>query len=82
MADDGTGAGSAPSAHDASLSIDDVEVVTFSAVVARLVAAYPSLSAARIEGVLLREWEAFSAGRPIVVPVAVEAGVREVLDAG
>jgi hypothetical protein len=65
---------------DPVLAIDDVEVSVFSAVVARLSADYPAVTTTRIESILLREWEAFSAGRPLVVPVAVEAGVREILD--
>ncbi|MFJ6651372.1 three-helix bundle dimerization domain-containing protein [Microbacterium sp. NPDC091313] len=66
--------------ESAVIAIDSVEVAAFSAVVARLTADYPAVSSTRIEGILLREWEAFSAGRPLVVPVAVEAGVREILD--
>jgi hypothetical protein len=62
------------------LSVDGVEVDAFSAVVERLRADYPGQSATRIEGILLREWDAFAAGRPLVVPIAVEAGVREILD--
>jgi hypothetical protein len=65
---------------DDSLVIEGVEVVPLSAVVARLRSDYPGVSIGRIESVILREWEAFTAGRPIVVPVALEEGVREILD--
>jgi hypothetical protein len=65
---------------DDSLVIEGVEVVPLSAVVARLRSDYPGVSTGRIESVILREWEAFTAGRPIVVPVALEEGVREILD--
>ncbi len=64
-----------------ALSIDGVEVAAFSAVVARVSADYPHVSVTRIETILVREWDAFTAGRPLVVPVAVEEGVREILDA-
>jgi hypothetical protein len=60
--------------------IDGVPVVSFAAVVARLSAAYPSVTTTRIESILLREWDAFTAGRPLVVPAAVESGVREILE--
>lgn len=72
----------APTA-DAALqvfTIDGVEVAVFDVVVERLRAQYPHVSAARVEAILLREWEAFAAGRPLVVPIAVEDGVREILD--
>lgn len=62
------------------MAIDSIDVIPFSSVVTRLAAEYPRVPTARIEGILLREWEAFSAGRPLVVPLAVEAGVREILD--
>lgn len=61
-------------------AIDGVEVAAFDAVVERLRADYPNVARTRIETILLREWEAFTAGRPLVVPVAVEDGVREILD--
>ena len=65
--------------EDAVFQVDDVEVAAFSAVVERLRVRYPQVAVPRIETVLLREWEAFSAGRPLVVPTAVEAGVHEIL---
>lgn len=64
----------------AVLEIEGVEVASFNAVVGRLCVDYPEVTSARIETILLREWDAFTAGRPLVVPTAVEAGVREILD--
>ncbi len=46
----------------------------------RLRAAYPLEDPVHVEAIVLREWEAFSAGRPLVVPTAVEEGAREILD--
>lgn len=60
--------------------IDGVRVTSFHGVVERLRADYPDEDPSRIEAVVLREWEAFSAGRPSVVPTAVEEGAREILD--
>jgi hypothetical protein len=60
--------------------LDGVEVTSFDAVLVRLRESYPLEDAARIEAVLLREWEAFTSGRPTVIPTAVEAGAREILD--
>lgn len=59
--------------------VDGIEVASFRAVIARLRTDYPLEDPSRIEAVVLREWEAFSAGRPLVVPIAVEEGAREVL---
>lgn len=77
-------AAQAPSAADvpetAVFVIEGVEVVAFTTAVARLHADYPAVSVTRIETIVLREWEAFAAGRPLVVPVAVDEGVREILD--
>jgi hypothetical protein len=67
-------------AEAALLSIEGVDVIPFTDVVRRLRADYPAIAATRIEAVLLREWEAFTAGRPLVVPAAVEAGAREILE--
>ncbi|WP_285137757.1 three-helix bundle dimerization domain-containing protein [Microbacterium sp. lyk4-40-TSB-66] len=60
--------------------VDGTPVVSFREVVARLRAEYPHEDPVHIEGVVLREWDAFSAGRPLVVPTAVEDGAREILD--
>ncbi|WP_295841904.1 hypothetical protein [uncultured Microbacterium sp.] len=59
--------------------VDGIEVASFRAVIARLRTDYPLEDPSRIEAVVLREWEAFSAGRPLVVPTAVEEGAREIL---
>jgi len=60
--------------------VDGVEVASFRSVVARLRADYPLEDPVHVEAIVLREWEAFSAGRPLVVPTAVEEGAREILD--
>ncbi|MFJ4037283.1 hypothetical protein ACIPVB_04315 [Microbacterium sp. NPDC090007] len=59
--------------------VDGVEVALFEDVVLRLCAAYPREDPVHVEAIVLREWEAFSAGRPLVVPTAVEEGAREIL---
>ncbi|MFJ4159132.1 hypothetical protein [Microbacterium testaceum] len=59
--------------------VDGIDVASFRAVITRLRADYPLEDPSRIEAVVLREWEAFSAGRPLVVPIAVEEGAREIL---
>lgn len=68
----------APAGGDA-LRVDGVLVVSFQAAAARLASEYPHVSVARIEALLVREWEAFCAGRPLVIPADVEAGAREML---
>lgn len=70
----------AASTEAAVISIDGVEAVALSSVIARLQLEYPHVAAVRLEAIVLREWEAFSAGRPLIVPLAVEDGVREILD--
>ncbi|KEP74304.1 hypothetical protein HR12_13155 [Microbacterium sp. SUBG005] len=60
--------------------VDGVQVASFRDVIARLRADYPEEDPSHIEAIVLREWEAFSAGRPLVVPTAVEEGAREILD--
>ncbi|MFS0713086.1 hypothetical protein ABC195_04325 [Microbacterium sp. 2P01SA-2] len=60
-------------------AIEGQVVTSFSGVVSRLAAAYPSLAVVDVERVVLREWDAFSAGRPVVVPVGVEEGAAEML---
>ena len=70
----------ASSDDDGRVVIEGVEVVPFATVVSRLCVDYPSVSVTRIETIIMREWEAFTAGRPLVVPAALEDGVREMLD--
>ncbi|GAD34878.1 MULTISPECIES: hypothetical protein [Microbacterium] len=60
-------------------TIEGQVVTSFSGVVSRLAAAHPSLAVVDIERVVLREWEAFSASRPVVVPIGVEEGAAEML---
>ncbi|MDU0344838.1 hypothetical protein RWH44_03880 [Microbacterium sp. KSW2-29] len=72
--------GETPRASDAVQMVDGVHVASFRGVLSRLHADYPGEDPARIEAIVLREWEAFSAGRPLVVPAAVEEGAREILD--
>ncbi|MGP3535958.1 three-helix bundle dimerization domain-containing protein [Microbacterium sp. RD1] len=81
MHDNAADGSPATASSDASITvIEGIEVAAFTTVVERLRAEYPALPTTRIEAVLMREWEAYTAGRPLVVPVAVEAGVRELLD--
>lgn len=80
MDERGIDTSSSARAHDVVLSVDGVPVASFREVVARLRADYPGEDPAHVEGIVLREWEAFSAGRPLVVPAAVEEGAREILD--
>ena len=61
-------------------TVDGVPVASLLSVVPRLRLDYPGEDPGHIETVVLREWEAFSAGRPLVVPTAVEEGAREILD--
>lgn len=65
--------------RDAVREVDGVLVAPFRDVIARLRADYPDEDPGRIEAIVLREWEAFSAGRPLVIPTAVEDGAREIL---
>jgi hypothetical protein len=67
-------------AEPALTVVDGIEVASFHGVVARLCADYPDRDVSHVEAVVLREWEAFTAGRPLVVPTAVEIGAREILD--
>lgn len=60
-------------------AIEGQVVTSFSGVVSRLAAAHPSLAVIDIERVVLREWDAFSASRPVVVPIGVEEGAAEML---
>jgi len=60
--------------------VDGVQVASFRRVVSRLRSDYPDHDPVHVETIVLREWEAFSAGRPLVVPTAVEEGAREILD--
>ncbi|SDQ47447.1 hypothetical protein [Microbacterium sp. cf332] len=61
-------------------AIEGQVVTSFSGVVARLAAAHPSLAVVDVERVVLREWDAFSGSRPIVVPIGVEEGATEMLE--
>ena len=65
---------------DAVHTVDGVPVASLQSVVSRLRLDYPGEDVVHIETVVLREWEAFSAGRPLVIPTAVEDGAREILD--
>ena len=69
---------SVPPADD-RVDVDGVESTSFVGAVARLAAAHPTVTVAEIERVVLREWEAFSAGRPLVIPLGVEDGADEML---
>ncbi|WP_341210559.1 hypothetical protein [uncultured Microbacterium sp.] len=67
-------------AVDAVHTVEGVPVASLHSVVSRLRLDYPGEDPVHIETIVLREWEAFSAGRPLVVPTAVEEGAREILD--
>ena len=67
-------------AVDTVQTVDGVPVASLHPVVSRLRLDYPGEDPSHIETVVLREWEAFSAGRPLVIPTAVEEGAREILD--
>ncbi|MCT2085223.1 hypothetical protein M3D75_03745 [Microbacterium enclense] len=67
-------------APDTVQTVDGVSVASLHSVVSRLRLDYPGHDPIHIETVVLREWEAFSAGRPLVIPTAVEDGAREILD--
>lgn len=75
---------SEPSAPDSlgaadPLFVDGVAVVAYSALVARLGARFPGRSVTAIEAIVQREYEAFTGGRPLVVPADVEGGAIELL---
>lgn len=61
--------------------IEGVDVLPYGAVVARLSAHYPELSVTEVEAIVQREHDAFTGGRPIVVPVEVESGAVEIIQA-
>lgn len=67
-------------AVDTVQTVDGVSVASLQSVVSRLRLDYPGEDPVHIETVVLREWEAFSAGRPLVIPTVVEEGAREILD--
>lgn len=58
----------------------DTLMTAYGEALSRLVADYPAVSPRRIEAALLREWEVFTSGRPAIIPLAVEAGTREILE--
>ncbi|KAA9130682.1 three-helix bundle dimerization domain-containing protein [Microbacterium caowuchunii] len=61
--------------------VDGWELTSYVAVVHRLSQRFPHLRTVDIEAVVIREHEAFTGGRPIAVPVDVEAGAEEILSA-
>ncbi len=79
MDDDARDAVISARSSDVVREVDGVLVAPFREVLGRLRADYPNEDPGRIEAIVLREWEAFSAGRPLVVPTAVEDGAREIL---
>lgn len=58
----------------------DAVMIAYGEALERLIADYPTVPPRRIEAALLREWEVFTSGRPATIPVAVEAGTREILE--
>ena len=73
---------SAATPREDRFTVDGQSVTTFAGVVSRLAAVHPETTVTEIERVVLREWEAFSASRPIIVPVGVEEGAAEMLGNG
>ncbi|MEV7694160.1 hypothetical protein AB0N73_12630 [Microbacterium sp. NPDC089189] len=59
--------------------IDGWELTSYAGVVSRLQARYPAMRTSEIEAIVVREHDAFTGGRPIVVPVDVERGAEEIL---
>jgi len=59
--------------------IDGWVVVSYAQVVDRLASRYPERPRHEIEAIIDREADAFTGGRPLVVPLGVEDGAAEVL---
>jgi hypothetical protein len=70
------------SARAAGHTIDGWAVVSYAQVVQRLRDRYPGRSLVEIEAIVDRECDAFTGGRPLVVPLGVEDGAAEVLGRG
>lgn len=66
---------------DASTGDALVGFVDYESMIARLASRYPRLSRDHIERVARAEYEAVTGGQIFVVPMVVEEGVRETLDA-
>lgn len=62
--------------------VDGWLLTSYADVVERLIARFPHIRPVDIEAVLVREHEAFTGGRPVAIPVDVEAGAEEILAAG
>ena len=62
------------------LPFDRAEVVTFEAALLRLADDYPSAPTGVVRSILLSEWETFTGGVPLVVPVGVLEGAAEMLE--
>jgi hypothetical protein len=62
--------------------IDGWVVVSHAQVVQRLTERFPEHAPAVVEAIVDRETEAFTGGRPLVVPIGVEEGAAEVLGRG
>lgn len=60
-------------------TIDGWAVVSYAQVVQRLHDRYPGRTRPEIEAIVDREADAFTGGRPLVVPLGVEDGAAEVL---
>ncbi|KJL34853.1 hypothetical protein RR49_02959 [Microbacterium ginsengisoli] len=59
--------------------VDGYELTSYAGSVDRLLDRHPARSRTEIEAVLAREHDAFTGGRPVAIPVAVENGADEVL---
>lgn len=62
------------------LPLDGAEVVTFEAALLHLAGAFPSAPTGVVRSILQSEWETFTGGVPIVVPVGVLDGAAEMLE--
>lgn len=65
--------------HDTTHMVDGWLLTSYAGVVARLQARYPLMRVSEIEAIVAREYDAFTGGRPIAVPVDVESGAEEIL---
>jgi hypothetical protein len=62
------------------MRIDGVDAVSARSALSRLRDEFPGVSESRIRAAIVAEWEAFTGGVPLVVPVEVMSGVREILE--
>jgi hypothetical protein len=61
------------------MNVNGIAATSYLALIARLAERFPGRSMSEIEAVVQRENDAFTGGRPLVVPVGVETGAIELL---